>query len=231
MINEDYLKFIEVLWPVFVAIVVFYVRQVIPYFQTKIFKYKHYNLEMSFWLAEYEMLGALVTQILVMFFIIVCGKSTWNNLILKEYIIVLCIITILYLLGIFLIIKWKKEKGGSKYLRNVFLGLFINGLLSFQFVIITFFEYEQSVNKYIYFFVVGMLLIQILVNHEDERLNTIEYKIYVGDEVLCTKREPIKRGNYFFIKLEDKDGRKMVQIPEDRITKIEYEVSSVKRDS
>lgn len=221
---------IEVLWPIFVAIAGFVVFKVIPYAQTKIFRYKHYNIEMSFVLMEYELLGSMISHLIVMLSIIIFGKSTWQELQTGEYVIAWGIVTFFYLLLICLIIKRKKQKGKPKYIKNMALGFLVHGGLSLQLGMILEEVYDESTDAFFYAWVIGMLIVQFLANHVEDKVKNIEYKVYTDKESYDSKREPVKRGKYYFIKTQDEEGREWIQIPEDKIRMIEYYVENITKE-
>ena len=58
---------------------------------------------------EYELVGTIVAQVLVIFLIVAFGKSTWSNIIINEYFFALSVIGLIYSFGISLIVKLKKK--------------------------------------------------------------------------------------------------------------------------
>ena len=82
---ENIMKMLEVFWPIAIAIYGFFIYKFIPYMKTKIFINEYHNFEVSFFLMEYELVGTIVAQVLVIFLIVAFGKSTWSNIIINEY--------------------------------------------------------------------------------------------------------------------------------------------------
>lgn len=82
---ENIMKMLEVFWPIAIAIYGFFIYKFIPYMKTKIFINEYHNFEESFFLMEYELVGTIVAQVLVIFLIVAFGKSTWSNIIINEY--------------------------------------------------------------------------------------------------------------------------------------------------
>ncbi len=107
---ENIMKMLEVFWPIAIAIYGFFIYKFIPYMKTKIFINEHHNFEVSFFLMEYELVGTIVAQVLVIFLIVAFGKSTWSNIIINEYFFALSVIGLIYSFGISLIVKLKTKK-------------------------------------------------------------------------------------------------------------------------
>lgn len=89
---------------------VFFIYKFIPYMKTKIFINEYHNFEVSFFLMEYELVGTIVAQVLVIFLIVAFGKSTWSNIIINEYFFALSVNGLIYSFGISLIVKLKTKK-------------------------------------------------------------------------------------------------------------------------
>ncbi|WP_243006736.1 hypothetical protein [Roseburia sp. OF03-24] len=107
---ENIMKMLEVFWPIAIAIYGFFIYKFIPYMKTKIFINEYHNFEVSFFLMEYELVGTIVAQVLVIFLIVAFGKSTWSNIIINEYFFSLSVIGLIYSFGISLIVKLKTKK-------------------------------------------------------------------------------------------------------------------------
>ena len=107
---ENIMKMLEVFWPIAIAIYGFFIYKFIPYMKTKIFINEYHNFEESFFLMEYELVGTIVAQVLVIFLIVAFGKSTWSNIIINEYFFALSVIGLIYSFGISLIVKLKTKK-------------------------------------------------------------------------------------------------------------------------
>ena len=97
---ENIMKMLEVFWPIAIAIYGFFIYKFIPYMKTKIFINEYHNFEESFFLMEYELVGTIVAQVLVIFLIVAFGKSTWSNIIINEYFFALSVIGLIYSFGI-----------------------------------------------------------------------------------------------------------------------------------
>ena len=67
---ENIMKMLEVFWPIAIAIYGFFIYKFIPYMKTKIFINEYHNFEESFFLMEYELVGTIVAQVLVIFLIV-----------------------------------------------------------------------------------------------------------------------------------------------------------------
>ena len=87
---------IEILWPILVAMGSFILYKFIPFMKTRINKYEIYDEEVAISLITYEMVGALLLQIFIAVGNIFWGKSTWNELLLNEYIMAWPITLVVY---------------------------------------------------------------------------------------------------------------------------------------
>ena len=87
--------------------------------------------------------------------------------------------------------------------------------------------YDKSTDAFFYSWVIGMIIVQFLANHEEDKVKNIKYKVYTDKESYNLKREPVKRGKYYFVKTADKDGREWIQIPEDKIDRKDYCVEDI----
>lgn len=67
---------------------------------------------------EYELVGTIVAQVLVVFLIVAFGKSTWSNIIINEYFFSLSVIGLIYSFGISLIVKLKTKKHKKKHIKH-----------------------------------------------------------------------------------------------------------------
>ena len=81
---------------------------------------------------EYELVGTIVAQVLVIFLIVAFGKSTWSNIIINEYFFALSVIGLIYSFGISLIVKLKTKKQKKKYVVNMFFGIVVYFVISMQ---------------------------------------------------------------------------------------------------
>lgn len=221
----DILEVIEKWRPVFVAIGSFVIYKLIPYFQTKIFKNKYVNEEATFLLIGYEMIVSMVMQLLIVFVIVIFGKSTWEKPVASEYIKVWMGGTVLYLVGIVLIVLLRKKEGKKKCIKNILLGGIVQLILSWQIFLILIDSYDETLDWIFYLSVISVLLIQASENLEPKRIKNVRCLVYTGGKkIYDTPYEPIKRGKYFYVRIVDGNEKeiKRIQIPEDGIKRIEY---------
>lgn len=224
------LDVIEVLWPVFLAIGSFVVYKFIPYVQTKIFKTKYVNEEVTFLLVGYERIGSMVMQLLIILAIIRFGESTWEKLVPIEYAKSWLVVTIPYIVGIAIIISLQKKEGEKKFLKNIFLGGIVHSILSWQLFLMVIDSYDDTIDWFFYLSVCSMLFIQISENLEPRRIKNVKCLVYADKKKpYDTPYEPIKRGKYYYVRIVDKNKKeiKRIQIPEERIEKIEYIIENL----
>ena len=229
----DALDAIEVLWPVFVAIGSFIIYKLVPYLQTKIFKNKYVNEEVTFFLIGYEMMGSIVMQVLIVLGIILGGESSWEKLVASEYIIAWIVVTVLYLIGIGIIVLIRKKEGKKRYIKNILLGGFVHLILSGQLILMLADAYEDKMDWFFYLTVFCVLLIQISENLEPKRVKNVRCLVYVGENTTYdTPYEPIKRGKYYYVRIVDGNKKeiKRIQIPEDKIKRIEYIIEDLEEN-
>lgn len=226
---ENIMKMLEVFWPIAIAIYGFFIYKFIPYMKTKIFINEYHNFEVSFFLMEYELVGTIVAQVLVIFLIVAFGKSTWSNIIINEYFFALSVIGLIYSFGISLIVKLKTEKQKKKYVVNMFFGIVVYFVISMQGLAILKNLYNKQYDRDIYFVVISCIILQVLANIKAEKVRNVKYIVITQKETYKTLFEPVKRGKYYFIRITDKNGveKKRVQIAEERIEKIEYIIEKV----
>lgn len=197
--------------------------------KTKIFINEYHNFEVSFFLMEYELVGTIVAQVLVVFLIVAFGKSTWSNIIINEYFFALSVIGLIYSFGISLIVKLKTKKQKKKYVVNMFFGIVVYFVISMQSLAILKNLYNKQYDRDIYFVVISCIILQVLTNIKAEKVRNVKYIVITQKETYKTLFEPVKRGKYYFIRITDKNGveKKRVQIAEERIEKIEYIIEKV----
>ena len=173
---------------------------------------------------EYELVGTIVAQVLVIFLIVAFGKSTWSNIIINEY-----FFGLIYSFGISLIVKLKTKKQKKKYVVNMFFGIVVYFVISMQGLAILKNLYNKQYDRDIYFVVISCIILQVLANIKAEKVRNVKYIVITQKETYKTLFEPVKRGKYYFIRITDKNEveKKRVQIAEERIEKIEYIIEKV----
>lgn len=183
--------------------------------------YKYYNIDKIFWLMQYEIVGPFIAQILAVVFAVILGKSTFQYVLWQEYLKTWMIVTIIYLIGIVVIVKSKTEKGKKNYIYNIVIGLIIHGVMTAQLldVIKNNKPYSES-PVYLQFIVIVMV---ILLNFKCDKIKRIKYVIYTDEKKYYTLSKPRKSGKLYCIKISRKENewKKMIQIPENKIQKIE----------
>ena len=124
---ENIMKMLEVFWPIAIAIYGFFIYKFIPYMKTKIFINEYHNFEESFFLMEYELVGTIVAQVLVIFLIVAFGKSTWSNIIINEYFFALSVIgkirwrsaASFFCISLIVKLKTKKQKNKKRNMSSI----------------------------------------------------------------------------------------------------------------
>lgn len=226
------LEIVEMLWPILVGVASFLVYKFVPYLQTKIFKDRYMNEDAAFLLVGYEMLGSILMQAFMVIAIIGIGKSTVDAVVLIEYIFGWLIVTILYLVGIVIVVWRKKKEGKKKYLLNIILGGFVHIALSIQLLLVAKNVYEEYIIWIFMFMVFTIVILQISENIEVKRVKNIKCVVYTVDNGrrYITRYEPIKRGKYYYVRMVNKDKKevKRIQIPEERIERIEFIIENLK---
>lgn len=229
---KSIIEMFDMVWPILVAIISFIFVKFIPYVRTRIIKVIIHNLEEALFLLEYELLGIALGAIFALAATLIWGKSTWNCIYLYEYGIFLLVFMLPYVLGISLIVKFKMEKKFQKYWQNIFLGSCVYVFMLLPLYASLFVSYDKiSINLILSS--IALLFLQIILNIEIEKIKNVEYIVYTDDEEeFDSKSEPVRSGNYFWVKLTDKNRKeiKRIQIPEDKIVKIEYCIEDIEKD-
>lgn len=148
----------------------------------------------------------------------------------NEYINVWIVATILYIVGIAIIVLVKKKEGKKKYLINILLGGLVHLLLSSQFFSIVIDSYDEDMDWFFYLAVFSLLFIQISENLEPKRIKNVKCLVYADKKnPYKTPYEPIKRGKYYYVRIVDNENKetKRIQIPEDKIRRIEYIIENI----
>ncbi len=227
---KDIVGMLDVWLSIFSVVGTFIIYKFIPYLQTKIITKKYYNTESSFILIMYELIGMTVLNIIAIVFAIIFGKSTWQRVLFREYMIAWLIIIIFYIAGIIWIVRYKAERGSAKYKKNIFYGFVICFIMFVAFLLIFINKYQKKYNWCVYFFIFYIVFKQGKYNVEIEKKRNIKYTVLtVHEECYDTLFKPVKQGKYFFISITDEQGKriKMIQIPEDRIEKIEHIIEDI----
>ena len=220
-------------WTILIAAGGLIIYKFIPYARTKISKYKYYNDIACFILLEYELIGTFVAFIVELLLAIDFEKSTWKKVIIEKNVQACIVVTLIYILGIFWIVRKKSEKKSiSMCVFNIIFGGLIYITIVVQFVLILEDKYDNK-DDYIYYLIVfGVAIVQVCANIIPRKVKSVKYIIITSDEAYITSCEPIKRGKYYFVKIidEKKDVIKMVQLLEEKIEKIEYIVENLEEN-
>jgi len=212
-------EWVGLIWTISIAVGTFFIYTFLPYLKTNIFKFKYYNMNMLFFLFEYELLGAAVANLISIVSCVMIGKSTWERLKKGEYIIAWVIVTIVYLVGIVIIERFTRELGKRRYITNCLLGFGIHFILSLQVILVN----EGYNDNVFYFIAFGIFILQVILNIKVKEVRSVTYLIAADGIEYQTMFEPIKRGKFFHVREVLDEGKKerRIQIPEERIEKIE----------
>lgn len=227
---KDIVEILGEIWPILVAIVGCVVYKFIPYVRTKISLNKNYNINTTFLLIEYELIATLIGNLVGLLCSINYSKSTWEYVVFEKNKWWGIVFVLLYLLGISLIVKLKTERKPRKYLSNIFCGGMIFVVLAAEFLLMLEDKYEEK-DGFIFYLIVFLFgLLQFTVNVKTDKVKNIKYKVITKEEEYNTLYEPIKRGKFYFIKMKDEKTNevKMIQLSEDKLEKIEYEIEDLK---
>lgn len=108
--------------------------------------------------------------------------SSWNYISKKEFISIAIVLTVIYLVGILIIIWKKRESSKCKYFNNILWGLLVHFLCYFTFID-SYFENNTLNSDTVVS--LGMLLtwsLQGVYIIDRERIRDLKYIIYVSGE-------------------------------------------------
>lgn len=229
MNNENVIGMLDVIWKIFVALVGLIIYKFIPGIRTKISRNKHYNVNTTFWLVEYELLGTLVGCIVALLCSVNFSESTLERIIWETNEWAYVGIVLMYILGVGIIVKITTEKKPGKYFSNIFYAIMIFVIFSAQLLLVLGEQYDEQYDVIVYLVVLGIILLQALTNIKTDKVKSIKYRVITQKEEYITLCEPIKKEKYYFIRMTDEKGNetRMIQISEDKIEKIEYEIENL----
>lgn len=178
------------------------------------------------YLAGYELIGAVLIHLIIGVEVLISGRNSLHELTWNEYVVFWGIPTIAYLIGIKIIVQvWKKE-GKKKYIKNILYGGLIHFFISWQVLTMMANINNTRMDCYFYLMVIGIVIIQIITNLEIKKTKNIKYLIYTDENnIYVTRFEPIKRDQYCYIRMMD--DKRRIQIPENRIKRIEYSIEEL----
>lgn len=224
---------IQVIWTIFIGISGFVVYKVIPELKTRIFVHKNMNEDLYFALVIYEMFGILFFDILAIVCSVLIGDSTMEHLILIEYLLFCIVMMLIYWLGVFIIIWYQKKEIKKKHLKNFFWSGIIYLTISLSITGSEVNANEDTVTVMSILLATAMLLGQYVATLENIKTKNVTYIVYTKDENFKSGDAPVKNGDFYYISVTDEKGKriKQIQVPKDKIVKIECpieEVESVK---
>lgn len=227
------LEQMKILWPICVAVVSFTVYKFIPYLRTKIVKYKFENMELVEALIGYELVGEFFVLLVGLDMALLFGKSTKDNMIMKEYVCAWGLLSIIYLIGIFILLHNKGEKRLPKVAYTIILGAVFDSAFFIQLYVSLQDTYDERNDWFFYAVIFIILISQVLINLKMTQEKKVKYIVYISEqEMYKTTYEPVKRGNYYYITLlndEKKEGE-IIQIPEKDVKRIKYIIEYIKEE-
>ena len=229
MNNESIIGMLDVIWKVLVALAGLIIYKFIPGIRTKISRNKHYNVNTTFWLVEYELIGTLVGCIIALLCSVNFSKSTLERVIWERNEWAYVGIVLIYILGVGIIVKIATEKKPGKYFSNILYAIMIFVIFSAQLLLEIGEQYNERYDIIVNLVVFAIILLQTLTNIKTDKVKSINYRVITQKDEYITSCEPIKKEKYYFIKMIDEEGNeiKMIQISEDKVERIEYEIENL----
>lgn len=227
-LDKEKLEIFQIVALAVVTICRFIIKKLMPYLKTKIFVNKYSNFEPTMFLIEYELFGTLIAHLLTTVLVAVLGKeSSWEKILLREYLGTLILFFIVYIAGVVYTIKLKMK--GNKYKENVLFGIGIYVILSVPFLLMFRSDYNSELDFIFWVCVLVVSFGQLEENIVIEQIKRVKYKIYVKKKVYTSIYEPTKKGDDLFIKITDeqKSVIKIVQIPVKKVDKIEHVIKEI----
>ena len=220
---------IQVIWTIFIGISSFVAYKVIPELKTRIFVHKNINEDLFFALVTYEMFGTLFFDILAIVWAVLIGDSTLEHLILIEYLLACIVMILIYWLGVFIIIWYKKKEIRKKYLKNFIWSGIIYLTISLSIMGSEVNANEDAVTVMFMLLAIVMLLGQYASTLENIKTKNVTYIVYTKDENFKSGSSPVKNGDFYYINVTDEEGKriKQIQVPKDKILKIECPIEEV----
>ncbi len=202
------------------------VYKIEPYLKTKIRVHQYLNVKVYLWLINYEIDASLLfIWISAMITAMVGQTSSWNYISKKEFISIAIILTLIYLVGILIIIWKKRESSKCKYFNNVLGGLLFHFLCYLTFID-SYFENNTLNTDTVVF--LGILLIWSLQGVyiiDREKIRDLKYIIHVsGKKKYKTEIEPVKHADFYVIKMK----QEIIEIPVSDVKKIKIEIKDRK---
>lgn len=231
---KEIIQVLNFVWIIFVAAGGFFLYKVIPYIKTKIILNKYYNIDSGMMLLGYEVIGTSLIIVVQILCAINYKNSTLDAVqieINKYTYVVTVVATVMYIFGIIWYVKRKIEKKNrGSYFLNILAGVAVYAFKMFSSNMVLFDKFDNKGERTIDFVICGIILMQFLYNIELEMIKTMNHVVSTSEGVYITSHEPVKKGKYYFIKITDEKDNviKIVQMSEEKISKIEHIVESLK---
>lgn len=229
---QSFLESLDIIWPIIYSILGAMVYKIIPYFQTKIQEYRYYNIDSVFILIEYELMGSVIIAFVATFLTVIFGQSTWEYVFAYEYGIALLACITIYVIGIIIIVMFKLKGGVKSFILNILLSVLLYLFLLTPLYIGVFNLKNSTIDLICTLCICLLSFLQIVVNVKTERVKNVEYKVLTSDADYFLVYKPIKYGKYFYLRIHDENKKeiKRVQIPEDKIVRIEYIIHEISKN-
>lgn len=227
---QSFLEGLDIIWPIIGSILLM-ISKIGLYFKTKVQEHRFYNMDSTYVLIEYELIAPGIISLLAIFSTIIFGQSTWENVFFLEYGIALISHIIIYVIGIIVIVRLKMKGGLKNYIINILLAVFIYIFLLGPFFLEVIDKKNSTIEFICILCVFLLFLLQIVLDVKMERVISLEYYVYTANEEYTLLYKPIKYGKYFYLRIHDENKKeiKRVQIPEDKIVKIEYIIHEISK--
>lgn len=232
--NEQYIKIFEYIPSIaaFISIMAAAINTIIykilPYIKINIPIYRYFNVTVTEWLVNYGLLGSWCGIVISVLLSAIYGKSSsWEIIVLKDYLFVSILIFLIFILGVAWIIKKKRENDKCRYILNILL----EGVSYIMIWASTLFNFwGKSSKEYSIMAGVMMLILfilQVFCNINREKIKEVEYAICVGKKKYKSSYEPIKQNDFYVIK----NNNMITKIPISKIEKIEIKIQDIMQES
>lgn len=193
---------ITTLWPIVIPLVSFVIYKLIPYLKTTIIRFRVDNTKLASDVFVYELFAELAVLLGGLFGTVIFGESTWENMFIQEYVRAWLVLSVVYLVGIFVICYREGERQKKNILYNILLGSIFNLMIFGQLYASLQDAYDENTDRIIYAFVFSILLVQVYVNLRLTIDKNATYVVFMNQgETYQTTHRPVKRGKDYYVTL------------------------------
>lgn len=199
-------------------------------FENKVKQYIYINLEVTFLLFEYELIGSMISQIIVLILTVIFGvNSDWYRITLIDYVISNVFVFSIYLfIDICIMVKWRENEKFS-YSKNIFLSiaiyLVIFGCLCMDFVT----EDYPNCQYFVGLIIIVILIRQFQINIDKKQIKRIKYIVYTKTGKYITFEKPIYKDKYLLIRIKKKNSeiKEEIQLAFHELKKVKHVTVSI----